>query len=60
MMIIPAQAHQVSELRIFTLRLEGKHERFVFPPAVTLRNAFFNLLLCSVVEIYFHYGGASL
>jgi len=34
-MIIPTQAHQVSELRIFTLRLKGEHERFVFPPAVT-------------------------
>jgi hypothetical protein len=26
MMIIPTQAHQGSELRIFTLRPKGKHE----------------------------------
>jgi len=51
-MIIPTQAHQVSELRIFTLRLKGERERFVFPPAATLRNAIFDLLLSSVVEIY--------
>jgi len=58
MMIIPTQAHQVSELHIFTLRLKGEHERFVLFLAVTLGNAVFDLFLCSVVEIYLHFGGA--